>query len=71
MRRSALTGLRLGRREDAVSLLKSLWQETPQPCPLCGGPLTGEQTVALAQAIFQATNCTVSASALRSVTPRE
>ena len=39
MRRSALTGLRLGRREDAVSLLKSLWQETPQPCPLCGGPL--------------------------------
>lgn len=22
-----------------MSLLKSLWQETPQPCPLCGGPL--------------------------------
>lgn len=39
MRKAALTGLRLGRREDAVSLLKSLWQETPQPCPLCGGPL--------------------------------
>ena len=30
VRRSALTGLRLGRREDAVSLLKSLWQETPR-----------------------------------------
>lgn len=39
MRRSALTGLRLEHWEDAVSLLKSLWQETPQPCPLCGGPL--------------------------------
>ena len=40
MKRSALTGLRLGRREDAVSLLKSLWQETPQPCPLCAGRWT-------------------------------
>lgn len=39
MRKAALAKLRPGRREDAVSLLKSLWQETPQPCPPCGGPL--------------------------------
>ncbi len=39
MRKAALTELRLERREDAVSFLKSLWQEKPQPCPLCGGPL--------------------------------
>lgn len=39
MRRSALAKLRLERWVDAVSFPKSLWQETPQPCPLCGGPL--------------------------------
>lgn len=35
--------------------------------PVVAGPLTEEQTVALAQAIFQAAGCTVSAGALRSV----
>ena len=26
-------------RDEVVSFLKSLWSETPQPCPLCGGKL--------------------------------
>ena len=26
-------------RDDAVRFLKSLWSETPQPCPLCCGKL--------------------------------
>ncbi len=40
MKRSALTGLRLGRREDAVSLLKSLWQETRSPVRCAAGRWT-------------------------------
>lgn len=24
-------------RDEAVVFLKSLWTESPQPCPLCGG----------------------------------
>ena len=26
-------------RDGGVRFLKSLWSETPQPCPLCGGTL--------------------------------
>lgn len=26
-------------REEVVCFLKSLWNETPKPCPLCGGML--------------------------------
>ena len=26
-------------RDDALKFLKSLWNEAPQPCPLCNGQL--------------------------------
>ncbi len=32
--------LKMENRDEAVSFLKSLWNETPKPCPLCGGTLT-------------------------------
>lgn len=31
--------LKLQNREEVVRFLKSLWNENPQPCPLCGGNL--------------------------------
>ncbi len=34
-----IRSLKMNSREEAVSFLKSLWNETPQPCPLCGGSL--------------------------------
>ena len=29
----------MNNRDEVVAFLKSLWIETPQPCPLCGGKL--------------------------------
>ena len=31
--------LKMNCRDEVVKFLKSLWCETPQPCPLCGGKL--------------------------------
>ncbi len=31
--------LKMETRDEVVAFLKSLWSETPQPCPLCGGKL--------------------------------
>ncbi len=31
--------LNIANRDEAVSFLKSLWAEKPQPCPICGGEL--------------------------------
>ena len=39
METAILHKLKMNSREDAVRFLKSLWAETPQPCPLCGGTL--------------------------------
>ena len=34
-----LNKLKMNNRDEAVSFLKSLWNESPQSCPLCGGSL--------------------------------
>lgn len=39
MGKEILDKLKMNSRENAVSFLKSLWNEAPQPCPLCGGKL--------------------------------
>lgn len=39
MEKEILDKLKMNSRENAVSFLKSLWNEAPQPCPLCGGKL--------------------------------
>lgn len=39
METAILHKLKMNSREDAVRFLKSLWAETPQPCPLFGGTL--------------------------------
>ena len=39
LRKDILTKLKMNTRTEAVIFLKSLWNETPQPCPLCGGNL--------------------------------
>ena len=39
MEKEILDRLKMNSRENAVSFLKSLWNEAPQPCPLCGGKL--------------------------------
>lgn len=39
MERDVLAKLSMNSRDDAVVFLKSLWNETPQPCPMCGGQL--------------------------------
>ena len=39
MEKDILNKLKMDSREEAVSFLKSLWSEKPQPCPLCGGKL--------------------------------
>ena len=31
--------LNMRSREELVAFLKSMWSETPKPCPLCGGEL--------------------------------
>ena len=36
MEKDILNKLKMDSREEAVSFLKSLWSEKPQPCPLCG-----------------------------------
>ena len=38
-KKDILNKLKMDSREEAVSFLKSLWSEKPQPCPLCGGKL--------------------------------
>ena len=37
MEKDILNTLKMKSRDEAVSFLKSLWNESPQPCPLCGG----------------------------------
>ena len=39
MEKDVLAKLKMNSREGVVKFLKSLWAETPQPCPLCGGDL--------------------------------
>ena len=39
MGKDILTKFKMNSREEAVSFLKSLWREEPQPCPLCKGKL--------------------------------
>ena len=39
MEKETLRKLQIENRDEAVRFLKSLWLETPQPCPLCGGRL--------------------------------
>ena len=39
MESEILKKLKMDSREAAVTFLKSLWCETPQACPLCGGKL--------------------------------
>lgn len=39
MEKSILLKLKMNNREEVINFLKSLWNETPQSCPLCGGKL--------------------------------
>ena len=39
MEKDILNKLKMDSRDEAVSFLKSLWNEEPQPCPLCEGKL--------------------------------
>ena len=39
MEKDILDKLKMNSRDEAVSFLKSLWTETLQHCPLCGGKL--------------------------------
>ena len=39
MGKDVLKKYKMTDREDAVRFLKSMWNETPQTCPLCGGEL--------------------------------
>ena len=39
MEKDILTKYKMSNRDEAVKFLKSLWLETPRPCPLCGGKL--------------------------------
>ena len=39
MEKDVLRKLKMDNRDEAVAFLKSLWSETPQPCPLCAGKL--------------------------------
>lgn len=39
MEKDVLKKYQMDSRDDAVIFLKSLWNETPQPCPLCEGKL--------------------------------
>jgi len=40
MGKEILNKLKMNSRDEAIRFLKSLWQEEPQPCPLCSGELT-------------------------------
>ena len=37
MEKDILKKLKMENRDEAVVFLKSLWNESPQPCPLCEG----------------------------------
>ena len=39
MEKDILKKLRMESRDEAVIFLKSLWNEMPEPCPLCRGRL--------------------------------
>lgn len=39
MEKDILKKLKMEIRDEAVVFLKSLWNELPKPCPLCGGKL--------------------------------
>ena len=39
MDKDLLNKLKMNSRDEVVIFLKSLWTETPQLCPLCGGKL--------------------------------
>ena len=39
MENDILKKLNMNNRDEAVRFLKSLWCETPQPCPRCSGKL--------------------------------
>lgn len=39
MENDVLRKLNMNNRDEAVCFLKSLWCETPQPCPICNGKL--------------------------------
>jgi len=39
MERDVLAKFSMSSRDEAVAFLKSLWNETPHPCPMCGGRL--------------------------------
>ena len=39
MEKDVLERFQMESRDDAVKFLKSLWNETPQPCPRCEGKL--------------------------------
>ena len=39
MEKDVLIRLKMDSRDEVVKFLKSLWCETPQPCPLCVGRL--------------------------------
>lgn len=37
MEKDILKKLKMESREEAVIFIKSLWNESPQSCPICGG----------------------------------
>ena len=39
MEKDVLNKLKMNSRDEAVSFLKSLWNEEPQSCPICDGKL--------------------------------
>ena len=39
MEKDILNKLKMRSRDEAIVFLKSLWNENPQNCPLCGGKL--------------------------------
>ena len=39
MEKDVLEKYKMNSRAEAVAFLKSLWNEAPQPCPLCNGKL--------------------------------
>lgn len=39
MEKDIMNKYEMSSRDEAVSFLKSLWSENPEPCPLCGGEL--------------------------------
>lgn len=39
MEKDILTKYKMNSRDEVVKFLKNLWNETPQPCPLCNRKL--------------------------------